>query len=86
VSITLPAGYTIASTGVMKDKQVDGDLATWHFTAENVIDFAWFANPHFKVIEKNVQVENGSPFLLSIYVDTLSPDSWKMYQALQSAL
>ena len=76
VNITLPSGYIIASTGMMKDKQVVGELTTWYFIAENVIDFAWFANPHFRVIEKNVQVENGAPFLLSIYVDTLSPDSW----------
>ena len=76
VSITVPSRYIIASTGMIKNKQEKGELTTWHFTAENVIDFAWFASPHFRVTEKNIQVENGTPFLLSIYADTLSPDPW----------
>jgi hypothetical protein len=76
VSITVPSGYIIASTGMIKDKQEEGELTTWHFTADNVIDFAWFASPHFRVTEKSIQVENGNPFLLSIYADTLSTDPW----------
>jgi len=76
VSITVPSGYTIASTGMITDKQVDESQTTWSFNAENVIDFAWFANPHFKLIEKEMQVEKSKTILLSIYVDTLSPVSW----------
>jgi hypothetical protein len=76
VKIDLPSGYTIAATGMQTDKQIHGDQTSWQFHADNVIDFAWFANPHFKVVEKQVEVEKGVNTLLSVYIDTLSSISW----------
>jgi len=76
VSMTVPQGYTIASTGMMRDKKAMGDEMTWTAKAENVIDFAWFASPHFQLIEKEIEIEKGKPIRLSVYIDTLSWVSW----------
>ncbi len=76
VRITLPSGYTVAATGMLEDRHTEGDLEVWNFSADNVIDFAWFASLHFKKIEKNVEMEDDRMVLLSVYVDTLSPASW----------
>lgn len=62
MSITLDSAYTIAATGVLQNpeqighgypagkkglKRPAGDKLTWHFTAKNVHDFAWAADPAF---------------------------------------
>jgi hypothetical protein len=48
VSIHLPSGYLVAGTGqisgTIEDAVNSGD---WHFSASNVIDFAWVADPDF---------------------------------------
>lgn len=62
MSITLDSAYTIAATGVLQNpeqighgypvgrkglKRPAGDKLIWHFTAKNVHDFAWAADPAF---------------------------------------
>ncbi|HLI62026.1 MAG TPA: M1 family metallopeptidase [Terriglobales bacterium] len=51
VKITLPTNYVIGSTGVQVGEQDNGDgTKTVAFHAEDVHDFAWTADPNFKVI------------------------------------
>ncbi|HJW28458.1 MAG TPA: M1 family metallopeptidase, partial [Saprospiraceae bacterium] len=76
VTVNVPAGYVVAATGMIRDKENADDRAIWNFTAENVIDFAWFANPHFRVEEKKIELAQGKSFLLSVYIDTLHAGQW----------
>jgi len=48
VTITLPSGYVTGGTGLPVSKVDHGDgTLTMHYHAEDVIDFAWTASPHF---------------------------------------
>ena len=48
VTINLPAGYLVGGTGTLNGQE-DASISSgaWHFTAENVIDFAWAADPDY---------------------------------------
>ncbi len=51
VNITLPAKYIVGATGVLQSKINNSDGTITHrYRAEDVIDFAWTASPHFKVV------------------------------------
>ena len=56
VSIHLPSGYVVAGTGqisgTIEDAVNSGD---WHFSASNVIDFAWVADPDF--VTESIEVD-----------------------------
>ncbi len=47
VSLRVPKGYTVASTGSLKEKTEDSNTETWRFTQNDVIDFTWSTSPHF---------------------------------------
>lgn len=79
VKITIDKEYVIGGTGVLQnpneigygyeDKgakvtRPKGDKLTWHFKAENVLDFFWGADPDFVHVTK--QVPNG-PILRFFY-------------------
>ncbi len=76
VNITAPSNYVIAGTGILmnadeigygysdKVKKPEGASATWKFKAQNVIDFAWAADPDY--IQRTAQVPNG-PLLRFFY-------------------
>lgn len=66
VNISIDASYVIGATGVLQNADEIGHgyqaadlrhtekegLLTWRFKAENVIDFAWAADPDYKHISK----------------------------------
>lgn len=47
LELTLPSEYIVGSTGVLGETQLNGDLKTWNFHAEDVHDFTWTAWPSF---------------------------------------
>jgi aminopeptidase N len=56
VAITLPSGYVIGGTGLPVSTTDNGDgTQTVRYLAEDVIDFAWTASPHFR--EATCQVD-----------------------------
>ncbi len=72
VKISIDKDYVLGGTGVLQNpneigygyeeegvevKRPRGDKMTWHFKAENVIDFFWGADPDFKHV--TAQVPNG---------------------------
>ncbi|WP_128545716.1 M1 family metallopeptidase [Larkinella soli] len=49
VDITTPKAYWVEATGVMQGETMNRDgTKTLHYRAEDVIDFAWTASPHFQ--------------------------------------
>src|SRR5438045_2981794 len=79
VNITIDKNYKLGATGVLQNaaaigwgydkegtplKPIAGDVRTWKFSAKNVHDFVWGADPDFKHFTK--QTANG-PLLHFIY-------------------
>jgi Peptidase family M1 domain len=52
VAISVPASYLVGATGELIQEQTEQDRKTYTFRANDVIDFAWTASPHFQIIEK----------------------------------
>ena len=95
VNISIDKKYVLGGTGVLQNaseigygyeaegikvKRKRGKKLTWNFTAENVHDFAWAADPDF--IHDMLQVPNG-PKLHFLYKDNLSKEyqeNWKKLQ------
>ncbi len=79
VAITLPANYVTGGTGLPLSTQDNGDgTQTVRYQAENVIDFAWTASPHFQTATRQVDgIE-----LLYLY---LPGHEWSVQRALDAA-
>lgn len=76
VTVHAPKGYIVAATGNLMDVESDTQSSSWSFVASNVIDFAWFASPHFEVQQKEIEIEEGRYVQLSVYIDTLHYGPW----------
>lgn len=85
VTIHMPAAYMIGGTGVLQNPEDCGHgygdgptpsegIIDWHFVAENVIDFAWAADPDF--VHKALQMEDG-PLLHFIHQADTSYSAWE---------
>ncbi len=89
VKITLDPTYVVAATGTlqnpekigygyekgnMKVARPAGDL-TWHFTAKDVIDFAWTADPDYT--HDRAQVPNGPELHFFYQKNEKTIDTWK---------
>lgn len=87
VSITIDKNYKLGGTGVLQNasaigwgydkegtplKSVAGNTRTWKFSAKNVHDFAWAADPTYKHIIRNIP--NG-PLLHFIYKEDPSAEA-----------
>lgn len=52
VSITVPDNFIVGAVGTLQNKKENKDSTiTYEYKAEDVVDFAWTASPHFKVFE-----------------------------------
>lgn len=76
VSLTVPAGYSIAATGILESKSTDTIGSTWNFYAENVIDFAWFASYQFTEISDSVYIDSKSKVAVQLYLDPPGIEYW----------
>jgi hypothetical protein len=79
VKITLPKNYIIGATGVETSDTDNGNgTKTVTFHAEDVHDFAWTADPNYKVIESTF---NGSVGVVKIRLLTYESNrsSWQRY-------
>ncbi|MGB0171682.1 MAG: M1 family peptidase, partial [Flavobacteriales bacterium] len=85
VTIHMPAAYMVGGTGVLQNPEDCGHgysdaptpsegMIDWHFVAEDVIDFAWAADPDF--VHKTLQMEDG-PMLHFIHQADTSYGAWE---------
>ena len=90
VTIHMPAAYMIGGTGVLQNPDDCGHgygdgptpsegMIDWHFIAEDVIDFAWAADPDF--VHKTLQMEDG-PLLHFIHQADTSYGAWEELPAI----
>src|SRR5271165_6586812 len=79
VKITLPKNYVIGATGVQTGDNDNGNgTKTVAFHAEDVHDFAWTADPNFKVIDGQFDGSVG-PVKIRILSYTSHKSSWQRY-------
>ncbi len=79
VKVTLPKNYVIGATGVQVSDTDNGNgTKTVGFHAEDVHDFAWAADPNFKVVEDQF---NGSvgPVKIRLLTYDSHKSSWQRY-------
>jgi hypothetical protein len=79
VSITAPSAYVVPATGILQDEKtlqelktkgkpsIDGSLKTWHYTQQNIHDFAWFASKDFIVKYDTAVLDTKTVDLFSYY-------------------
>lgn len=68
VNITIDTDYVIGAGGVLQNPEnvkgystkskIKGKKATWHWKAEDILDFAWAADPDYSV--ENFQINDGT--------------------------
>lgn len=79
VKVTLPKDYVIGATGVQVSDQDNGNgTKTVAFHAEDVHDFAWTADPNFKVVEDEFDGSVGPVHIRLLTYDS-HKQSWQPY-------
>lgn len=79
VKITLPKNYIVGATGVeLSDTDNGNGTKTVAFHAEDVHDFAWTADPDFKVVESTFDGSVG-PVKIRLLTYDSNRSSWQRY-------
>ena len=79
VNITLPKNYVIGATGVQTGDNDNGNgTKTVSFHAEDVHDFAWTADPNFKVVEDHFDGSVGTVRIRLLTYES-HKSSWQRY-------
>jgi hypothetical protein len=79
VRITLPKDYVIGATGVQVSDTANGNgTKTVAFHAEDVHDFAWTADPNFKVLDSQFDGSVG-PVRIRLLTYDAHKSSWQRY-------
>lgn len=76
VQLILPKNYIVGATGVISSTIENDSTTTWHFDAENVIDFAWFTSPDFKKETHLIDVGREEKVTLHLYVHEFENGIW----------
>ena len=67
VNMTVPKNFWISATGLFESEQVHKDgTKTIRYHAEDVVDFAWTASPHFQVITNHWKRPSGGKVALEL--------------------
>ncbi|MGF7218413.1 hypothetical protein GGR92_004590 [Spirosoma lacussanchae] len=67
VNITAPKAYWVSATGLYQSEKIHSNgTKTVRYHAEDVVDFAWTASPHFKVIEDTWKRPSGGAVALEL--------------------
>lgn len=80
VNLTIDKDYVVGGTGYLEKETVNGDKKTLHYTAPNVHDFTWAADPDY--IHDTMQVPNG-PMLNFYYKKDLPAENLQFWKDLQ---
>ncbi|WP_346883476.1 M1 family metallopeptidase [uncultured Algibacter sp.] len=82
VKLTIDKNYVVGGTGYLQNPngKTNGEKTTWHFSAPNVHDFTWAADPDY--IHDTKQVPNG-PLLHFYYKNTLDAEKKQNWKKLQ---
>jgi hypothetical protein len=68
VTLTTPATYTVAATGVLVNAvEAAGGKRTFTYRAEDVHDFVWMADPYMNVLTGQAKLEEGPPVEVRVY-------------------
>jgi len=88
VRITLPAKYVVAATGTLQqdsaspitkspNPQISKSPRTLHYTQDKIHDFAWFADPRFRVDHDTLQLPSGRVIDVFAYYRSTSAPVWQ---------
>ena len=67
VNMTLPKTYWVSATGLYQSEKVyPNGTKTVHYHAEDVVDFAWTASPHFVVVNDTWKRPSGGDVRLEL--------------------
>jgi len=80
VKLTIDKNYVVGGTGYLESEKENGSKKTLHFTAPNVHDFTWAADPDY--IHDTLQMPNG-PLLNFYYKSTLDKEKLEHWKNLQ---
>jgi len=84
VELTVPASHKLSSTGVESTNIKNGDKITYRFSAENVLDFAWFSSENFELYSKSISIQ-GKEIELHILSNT-AEDTDIFFEYMEAAL
>lgn len=76
VSISVPAGYTVASTGLLEKEMDSTGRKVLQYNQKNIHDFAWFASKNFEVLHDTLQLLSKTIDVYAYY-DAANAKDWK---------
>ncbi len=97
VKLSIDSDYTVAATGILQNPEeighgysdtatpkIENDTLTWHFKAENVLDFTWAADPDY--IHDTFDGENGVTLRFFYKNNPEIIENWKNLQPITAEM
>ena len=80
VNMTVPKEFWVSATGLFQSEQIHKDSTkTIRYRAEDVVDFAWTASPHFQVINDRWKRPSGGEVTLELVMQPEHIDQAKRH-------